>query len=178
MYRYLVFSIALLLSSCGYQWGPPTSLPLVAVPFIAGDTEGTLTSELTQALASSGLAQVALSDKAAYFIDAQIVGANNSVIGYRWDKEKLEGSEGRKTLAVEVSLREKEGGKAIFGPIQVETSVDYDYAAEEGAKNLLPFSLGQLVAQDLAEETALRPLEEDLARKVVDALFRSWYILD
>ena len=172
------FLLSLLLSGCGYQWGPPASLPVVAVPYIAGDAEGTLTSELTKTVAASGLAHVAFLEEASYFIDVQMVDANHKVIGYGRVAGELSDQEARKTVTVQAALREKKSGKAIFGPIQIEASTDYDYISQGTSRELFPFSLVQLATESIAEETAMRPLEGELARKIVDALFRSWYTHD
>ncbi len=142
-----------------------------------------------RALALSGLVRVSQSE-APYQLQARLIGESTEVIGYRRDRQQigeknqknLLATERRKTAVLEVSLYEKSSRKVLIGPLQIEASSDFDYVDGDSTQDLvfidahgvsqvvLPFSLGQLESADSAEEAAMRPLQVELARKLVDAL--------
>ncbi len=186
----------LYLSSCGYRWEPdyPNGVrPSIAVPFVIGDEEGNLTSEIVRALNSSGLAEVRNS-AGDYRLQVTILGSGIETVGYRRDRQDIFGKsrkqllacEGRKTMTVEATLFEGDTGKVAFGPYQVSADADYDYVDGDSLKDLafigatgaeiivLPFSLGQLESNETAQEASTRPLYNRIAQKIVDVIFSEW----
>lgn len=181
-----------LFSSCGYHWRSESFSsyrPSIAVPFIEGDVDGSLTQSLVYALSSSGKLDVRQRE-AQYRLQASIIQASTETIGYRRDRQKISGeikknlvsSENRKTLVVEISLYQGSGERLICGPIRLEADADYDYIDGDSMQDLafinplgqqqtvLPFSLGQLEPKEAAEEAATRPLNIRMAKQIVEAV--------
>lgn len=191
------FCLLLLLAGCGYRWQPEGfSLgprPTISVPYVPGDADGSLTSEIVRAVAISGIGEVRQWG-AQYELKVSIAGAEGETIGYRRDRQQISGesqknlvaSERRKTMSLHVELQEAESGKIACGPFRIEAYADYDYVDGDSIQDLvfvgpngvsqvvLPFSLGQLESNEAAEEAAMRPLNIQIAKKIVDAIFAEW----
>ena len=192
----------ILLAGCGYHWNPrfpntdllsASSLPTVSVPYVIGDGDGSLTGEIIRSLAISGLAKVRQTN-ADYRLQVAILQSDKQNIGYRRDRQKISGEskknlvacEGRRIVAVEATLYQGETKEIARGPFQIEASSDYDYVDGDSIQDLtfispkgapiivLPFSLGQLESRDAAEEAAARPLNIQIARKILDVIFSQW----
>lgn len=192
----LIFFVSILVG-CGYRWQSEHSYfelpPTISVPYVSGDADGSLTAEIIRAITISGTGEVR-QWKAQYRLDASIAAAEGQTIGYRRDRQQISGesqknlvaSERRKTLAVIASLYESESGKIVCGPFRIEGYADFDYVDGDSIQDLvfigpngvrqvvLPFSLGQLESSEAAEEAAIRPLNVQIAKKIVDAIFSAW----
>lgn len=184
----------MLLTSCGYQWSNETTLaskPSIYIPYIEGDEEGTLTSEVIAKIASSGIARIAKRE-AEYRLEVQMLSQQSDPIGWRRDPQKIKskvrknltGCEERRSLEVEVAIFQ--GEYLYYGPIKLACWVDYDYVDGDSFPDLtfvnqhgvltvvLPFSLGQLESIESAQEAATIPLYRQLAQKIVDAISPAW----
>ena len=193
MKRVLLF---FLLSSCSYRWQPDYpqgERPSLCIPFIAGDGDGALTSELIRAVTSSGMADVHYRE-GDYRLHIAFVGGETKIVGYRRDRQKVSGGlrreivacEGRAITTVEATLYEGNSERIAYGPYRISPSADYDYLDGDSIQDLafvdvagipqtvLAFSLGQLESNEAAQETASRPLHAKLAKKIVDAIFSEW----
>jgi len=73
-----------------------------------------------------------------------------------------------------VTVRETCSGSIVLGPAQLDASVDFDHDYYYSPDGINEFSLGQLTDYDVAYDTVQRPLNQALARKVVDYLTHSW----
>lgn len=187
-------SLFLIFYSCGYHAGiGPGAIDTVSVPFVSGDQYGSLTTELIRQLSSSG-GFLYRNDGGYYLLKVKILSVNNSVIGFRHDREWIDGSlkenlrpsEGRQAIVIEASLLESSTRKAFWGPKIITTDVDYDYVDSNSLQDLsfidpvgtrrtvLDFSLGQLEPIDSAQEAALKPLYRKIAQKVVNLLIFEW----
>lgn len=144
-----------------------------------------------RALSSSGLARIQSHD-ADYRLLVTLQGTENSVVGYRYDRQKTDGKisknivadEGRKTIQAEAALYS--GEEIVYGPFQVGADADYDYIDGDAISDLLftnstgipttvlPFSLGQLEPIEAAQEATNRPLYTKIAQNIVDAIFAAW----
>jgi len=201
LFSNLIFPIALLSFSfvaggCGYQWGrqfPEDARPIISVPFIAGDEDGSLTAEIISRLESSGLAKVSTSN-GNYRLVLSILGNCKNQIGYRRDRQKIKShiqknlvaAELRKTMDVEVILFQGNTENIAFGPYKISAWSDYDYVDGDSYQDLtfpgptgapilvLPFSLGQLEDVESAELAAAKPLYRKLAQKIVDVISAEW----
>ena len=184
------------LTGCGYRWQSQNLLdlpPTISVPYVLGDADGSFTAELIRAITISGIGEVR-QWKSQYRLEVAIAAAEGQTIGYRRDRQQISGeskknlvsSERRKTLVVQASLYESETGKIASGPFRIEGCVDFDYVDGDSIQDLvfigpngvrqvvLPFSLGQLESSEAAEEAAMRPLNVQIAKKIVDAIFSTW----
>jgi hypothetical protein len=192
--RFLVYLF--LLSGCGYRWHPdfPTvSKPTITIPYVAGDGDGTLTSEIIRAVTSSGMAEVR-HGQGDYRMQIAIVDSQSQTVGYRRDRQKVTGeikknivsSEGRNTLTIEAALYEGSSDRIAYGPYRITAEADYDYIDGDSLQDLtfvtasgvpttvLAFSLGQLESVEAAREAANHPLNEKLSQKIVDVIFSEW----
>lgn len=186
--------ISLSLSSCGYHWQPGFSdglRPTISVPFVKGDEDGTLTTEIISTLSASGLADV-ISMGGQYRLEVNVLANSDEKIGFRVDPQKVEGKvrrnllacEGRKNMTVEATLYR--GEKIAYGPFKITTDAEYDYVDGDSARDLtftnpdgtlvtvLPFSLGQLESVESAKQASTRPLYSRISQKIVDAIFSEW----
>jgi hypothetical protein len=187
-WRYLMYILLLLLlSGCGYRWQSDSERPTFEIPYVLGDGDGSLTGEIVRALTVSGIGEVRQWG-ARYRLQAAIQSAEGQTIGYRRDRQRVNSrnqknliaAERRKTVSVTASLYE--GDQIVLGPFTVEGFADFDYVDGDSIQDLvfiapngsrqvvLPFSLGQLESSEAAEEAAMRPLNAQIARKIVEVL--------
>ena len=187
--------LCLILSGCGYRWNQDSSecRPSFSIPYVVGDEDGSFTSELVSALASSGLVDVYSRD-ADFRLEVSIVEQRNETIGFRRDPQKVYGkvknnllaSEGRKIIAVEATVYRKDSGEVAYGPYRIQSEADYDYIDGDSLQQLiffsssgkavtvLPFSLGQLEPIESAQEAALKPIYRRISQKIVDVISSEW----
>lgn len=186
----------LLFSGCGYRWHydyPEGTRPTLAVPFIVGDEEALLTSEIISYIDASGIVDV-VANKGDYRLEVAMNNWNNSQIGYRRDAHQINGkakknlvaSEGRRSLTVEATVYRGETKEIAFGPYTISVDADYDYVDGDSFKDLtfvsssgalvevLPFSLGQLESIESAQEVVQRALYRKISQKIVDVISAEW----
>lgn len=183
----LLFLSFLTLTGCGYHWVNDIPRKSISIPYIEGDLEGGLTSEVISAINSSSHFQ--FKTHSDLILKGRIIKNLDQDIGFKEEQDGTEEErsliavEGRKTFTVEIVLCQNE--KAIWGPKNIEAFVDYDYVDPHSLSDLsfildgervsiLPFSLGQLSSQDSAQDGALRPLYKKLAQKIVDVISLEW----
>lgn len=192
----LILSSLFCLAGCGYQWHnefPLNERPVIAVPFISGDEDGSMTQEIVLRLQSSGLARVS-SSKGDYRLALEINKDLNSQIGYRRDPQKIKNeiqknllaAEQRRTLDVTMTLFCGNTEEIAYGPYKFSVWADYDYVDGDSYQDLafpspsgnpivvLPFSLGQLEELESAKLAAVKPLYRKLAQKIVDVISAEW----
>ncbi len=173
----------LLTQGCGYQWREAEERPTLAIPFIPGDEDGTLTNEIIRTISASGIAKVHREGK--YRLEVHLKDTQIDTIGYRRDKQKVSGkvstnivaTEQRKSLSLEASIYDQDN-RLVFGPCTVSSNIEYDFIDGDSIQDLLfinpkgvpttvlPFSLGQLEPVEAAQEAASRPIYQKLARKI------------
>ena len=127
-----------------------------------------------------------------YQLGVTILGSDVKTVGYRVDPQKIKGklrkrllgSEGRKSLTVEVIFWQ--GDQKKHGPYRVTADADFDYVDGDSIQDLtfvdtngtvqtiLPFSLGQLEPAESAQEAAKVPIYRNVARKIVDLMTSNW----
>lgn len=184
-------SLCLALSGCGYHFPSESSIaPLTLyVPYVKGDYEGRLTSELTARLSDAG-ALVLSQAHARYVLDVEVIRSEEENIGYEYDhatfssvlKKRLLANENRKTLFAKVSLKDSRTGELLFGPEIVSAYGEYDYINGDSASflsfvdlagNLVPvlqYSLGQLDSIEGADVDVLTPIYRVLSQKIATGL--------
>jgi hypothetical protein len=186
----LIACIFLALSGCGYRFSDDVERQnTISVPFIKGDGNGLLTSELIHALGSSGHFEFRKSNSNLE-LQVAIVSEGDERIGYRYDRnpttEKLRkniiGVENRETISVEAKLIDVYTQQVILGPETITASADYDYVDYNSVRDLvffqpggkpttiINFSLGQLDSIEGAHDDAQVPIFRKLAQKIVDGL--------
>lgn len=183
----------LFLCSCSYKWSPDQDQPTVAVPYIIGDDDGTLTSEIIRTITTYGLAKVQMNE-ADYLLKICIGCDQNQTVGYRRDRQKVSGKirknivacEGRRAMTLTATLYEGTSDCIAAGPFTITADSDYDYVDGDSIQDLafinsdgvsttvLPFSLGQLEPAESAQEATTKLLYERLARKIAETIFSRW----
>ncbi len=188
------FFLFFCLSSCGYRWEDDAGFSrTLFIPFATGDEDGTLTSELISAFASSTQTNV-VSSRGRYRLDVSIVEQERERIGFRIDQQvnngkqqkNILGDEERRNLQAQVSLFDCENDELILGPCTVFAYADYDYVDGDSFQDLtfvdsvgvrqpiLSYSLGQLEPAESAREAATKPLYRKLSQKIVDLISARW----
>jgi hypothetical protein len=177
----------LFLTGCGYRWHydyPDGTRPTLMVPFIPGDDEALLTSEIISYIDASGIFDI-VPKGGDYRLEICLKGGGNTQIGYRRDPQKIKGltkknlvsSEGRRAFAVEACLYRGNTKELAFGPYSLTVDADYDltFITKLGVlEEVLPFSLGQLESIESAQEAVQRALYRSISQKIVDVISAEW----
>ncbi len=192
----------LFLLSCGYHFEgaqKPEKMVSISIPYIKGDRQGLLNSELISALSSSGMFDC-VQNGGEWILKAEIIADGDDRIGYRFDRnpttgklrDNIVGTENRRTLSAQVTLVDAQTQKVLIGPEDISAMADYDYVDQNSIYDLtftpkgghpqkvLDFSLGQLDSVDGAHEDASIVIYRALAQKILDGLiikselFHSW----
>lgn len=187
MQKSLLFLFIALFSSCGYKASNVKSDTTISVEFIEQDESGIFQNALIENLS----AHFIYKPKNAFWqLEVRRIGDEKERIGFRFDQnadnsktKKLIGTEIRRILKVEVTLKERLSGKIVLGPVFLSESVDFDYEEIDslGAlstndagtiTSIVTFSGGQLDSIESAEENALIPLYRKLAERIVSGISR------
>ncbi len=184
--------VLLLLSACGYRYEAEevaSTVHTITVPYVKGDAEGKLTSELLHQLSASGSFECVKSG-GELLLNAVIVSDNVDRIGYRYDRHgkegkrrhRLVGIENRRELIVEISLIDSRTDTILLEPTKVVAHTEYDYIDPYSVRDLLFFedgrppqrtialSLGQLDSIEGAQDDSSTPLYRHLSQKIVEGL--------
>ncbi len=188
----LFFSLLVLAGCGGYHFDGAESeagTVTISVPYIKGDLEGHLNTELIRALSITGVFDC-VQDGGELRLDAQITSDGDDRIGYRFDRDpqsgelrdNIVGTENRRTLIATVTLIDNATQAAVLGPQQVKAHSDYDYVDSNSIRDLtfvtkegvpekvLDFSLGQLDSVEGAHDDASTLIYRRLAEKIVNGL--------
>lgn len=178
----IFFSLSLL-TSCGYRWGEGGSVAsyhTISVPFVKGDWDGQLTSAIVRQISERSSLRYK-SEGGSLILQASIVDSWDDHIGFRYDrtkkgnfKSRIIPDETRFGELVEVVLVEACSGNALLGPVRICAEVDFDHDYYSSRNGINVFSLGQLTDYDEAHDAAERPLNERLAKKIVDFINVNW----
>ncbi|MBI2743854.1 MAG: hypothetical protein HYX48_08065 [Chlamydiales bacterium] len=184
--------ILLFLTACGYRFEadePVASVRTITVPYVRGDAEGKLTSELIHQLTSSGYFECRQGG-GDLLLNAVIVSSNLDQIGYRHERHgptghlrhRLIGTENRREVVVEISLIDTRTNTILIEPTKVVAHAEYDYIDPDSIRELLfinnegvpertiTFSLGQLDSVEGGQDDSATPLYRHLSQKIVDGL--------
>jgi hypothetical protein len=187
------FVVALLfLASCGYRFEneePVLSTAMtITVPYVKGDTEGLLTSELIHQLTNAGFNCV--QGGGDLILNGVVVADNSERIGFRYDRHgptgkrrhRLIASENRRVVTVEISLVDTRTNEIVLEPTKITADSDYDYIDPYSIRDLLfidddgvprrslNFSLGQLDSIEGATDASGALVFRLLSQKIVDGL--------
>lgn len=174
--------LALALSSCGYRLGTggiTEQYSKISVPYVKDDLDGSLTAAIIQEIGrSSSLEYTSCPEE--LILEVKIIDFNDENIGFRYDRRKRGGLkkriipiETRMTENVEVTLTDL-SGKVILGPAVVTASIDFDHDYYSSHHSVNIFSLGQLNDIESAEDIVHIPLNQRLARAIVNYILDSW----
>ncbi len=181
-----------LVMGCGYRFQDkrPDDGPVsISIPYIKGDVEGQLNTELARILSNDphfdyvqngGMVQ----------LEVVVVSDGDERIGYRYDRDpnsgkrrvNIVGTENRRNLIVDVKLIDAYSQEVLIGPIQVKGRADYDYVDSNSIRDLtftnskgltqtvINFSMGQLDSIEVAHDDAFTPIYRQIAQKIVDGI--------
>lgn len=177
--KVLPLLLALILCGCGYRFGQEDALAsysTITIPYIEGDHYGEFTTAVIKRVAEySNLTYN--QDEGDLILKIKILEIRDQNIGFRYDRNKkgqlidsIIPSETRLEALAELQVIDAISGCLLIGPVQfsASTEFDHDYYSSRNAINI--FSLGQLIDYDAAYDTAMRPLSQSFAEKVVDIL--------
>jgi hypothetical protein len=168
-----------LLPSCGYRWEQGTTVVSersLSIPYVKGDGDGELTTALIGAIARSGIFRYS-PEGGELILQVTVLDYLSDNVGFCYDSNRkgcltssIIPNETRVTAWVELSLSEAATGRVLLGPVRLSADVefDHDYYSSRNAVNV--FSLGQFTDMDEAYDAAQRPLNRNLAYKIVDYL--------
>ena len=181
--RFFYFLMLASLPSCHYQFGHgelAERYRTISVPYVEGDLDGYLTSEIIKKISSSG-AFTYLPVDGELCLKVKILSIKDRNIGYRYDRKKnhqlkhaIIPTESRATLAAEVTIFDAGKNEIIRGPIQIQAQLDFDYDYYKVEQGVNVFSLGQVNDVDSARDAARVPLDAKLAELIVEYVVNSW----
>ncbi len=197
----LIFLLSLLtlglVTSCGYHTYQPGDKTTVSIPYVEGDEQGELTSELIHQLDESRL-YTFVREGGDLILKVSVVGDENEIIGFKFNRHTNSGeiernlmpTENRRNLAAEVTLVTATD-EVVLGPIKVTASADYDYIDVNTVRELafinedsqkrektINFSLGQLDSIEGAQDNVLKPVYHRLAKKIMSAVQKANFSVD
>jgi len=176
-------ALCVMLSSCGYRFSHgelASKYDTISVPYVQGDLDGTLTAQIVKQLSVTGALKYTRV-AGDLILAAKILDVRDENIGFRYYRDK-DGELTRETIPVEtrlsitleVAVIDAATGQAIRGPVILSAQTDFDHAYYSTRNAVNVFSLGQLTDFDEAYDAAKRPLNQELAKKIVDYVCDSW----
>lgn len=182
--KILLFMFCLLAClSCGYHpgnGGTLTAYRTISVPYVQGDWNGELTASLVKEVSQS-TNLLYERNGGAIILQVRLIDIDNENIGFQYFKNKRNDikrsvvpNETRLFANVEVQVVEAASGCVLLGPVLISADVDFDHDYYTTRNRVNVFSLGQVTDIDEATDAATRPLNQRLARKIVDYLNNNW----
>lgn len=181
-YSFLCVLIGIL-SSCGYHLGESDlakKYKSISIPYVEGDLDGDLTGELIRQI-SSRTSLKYLKSGGNLVLEVRILDYTDENVGFRYDRDKqghlkkdVIPTETRCFAIAEITLLESYSGNKVIGPVRIGANVVYDHDYYSSRNSINVFSLGQLDNIDTAREIAQHPLNQELARKIVDYISNAW----
>ena len=173
----------LVLCGCGYKAGYgdlPDCYRTIEIPYVDGDKEGSLTSQIIEKMVSSTTFSYVRSG-GDLLLCVKILDYQHDNIGFRYDIDKQDQltdsiipTETRMTVLTEVRVIDAGRGCVVLGPARISASVDFDHDYYGPRGDINSKSLGQLSDIDVAYDSATLPLNRNLAEKIVDYVIHSW----
>lgn len=175
--------LSVFFSSCGYRWGRggiEETYKTISVPYVLGDDAGLLTSAIIHQLAATGALEYR-NGGGELILSVCLKELDDEKIGFIYAPESngslsniVVSNESRLVLFAEVCLIERCSGNPLWGPIEMASSLSFDFEPDLSQANVHTESIGQLEMHPLAKDTALPALYFQLAEKIVDYVNNSW----
>jgi hypothetical protein len=179
----LVVLTLLFLTGCGYHSGQgciPEVYHTISIPYVEGDIDGDLTAALVKQFSQSGGLEYR-NCGGQLCLKVKIVDLLEENIGFRYDRKKsgrldhtIIPTEMRITIFAEFSVCHNYSGEVILGPVIISASRDFDHDYYTSRNMVNIFSLGQLTDVDDAKDGIQAPLNQELARKIVEYINEAW----
>ncbi len=187
-----IIACLLLLFGCGYHFEGSEEhggMVSISIPYIKGDGEGLLNSELAKALSSSGMFDC-VQNGGQLILQATIIADGDERVGFRFDRnpttgklrDNIVGTENRRSMSIQITLIDAYTQETVLGPQVISASSVYDYVDSNSIRDLtfistqgkpekiLDFSLGQLDSFEGAHDDSTIVIYRQLAQKIVDGL--------
>lgn len=176
-------TLCLIVSSCGYRFSQgelSAKYDTISVPYVQGDLDGTLTAQIVKQLSVTGAMRYTRTG-GDLTLSAKILDLRDENIGFRYYRDK-DGDRTKETIPVEtrlfidveVAVIDASTGEVLRGPVVLSAQTDFDHNYYTIRNRINVFSLGQLTDFDEAYTAAKRPLNQELAKKIVDYVCDSW----
>lgn len=153
----------------------------ISIPYIEGDLDGDLNACLVRQLSRTGAFDYVNDEGGSLTLRVKVIDFSDDNIGFRYDRKKdghlkktIIPTETRLGILVEVSVIENCSGTILRGPVRFASSFDFDHEYDTSRNRVNIFSLGQLGDIDAASDVAQHPLNQKMAKKIVDYLCDSW----
>lgn len=179
----ILFGLLLLFSGCGYRCGNGGALSsycTITIPYVEGDWNGALTSAIVKEISRSG-ALAYREEGGALLLHVRILDYYDDHIDFRYDRHKdgklkkvVIPDETRATIIAEVTVIEAISYQILLGPVRISAEVEYDHDYYSTRDEINVTSLGQLTDIDAAQDASERPLNQRLAKKIVDYVTENW----
>lgn len=168
---------SLLTTSCGWhlanQYGREHT---VSVPYVSGDSDGLLTSNLVKEVEKQGAFRY-VQDGGSLTLQVEILDTKSENIGYRFDPQKLFDkkhktipSETRKKILAKVTLVNSATQAVVLGPAYILSASEFDHQYYNLSHNINRFSLGQLTDIDTTSDVVDIPLYRQLSQDIASYL--------
>lgn len=176
--RPLALLALLLLTACGYQSGSGSVADChktICIPFVKGDIEGRLTSELIKEI-STCTNLCYQQNGGELVLEVEVLEIREDNIGYRFERSigtdiptnRIVPTEERLTAIATVCLKDSCRNCVLMGPVRISSKVDYDHDYYTNITGTPQFSLGQLEDLGVARDVAQIPLDRRLAKRIVE----------
>lgn len=179
----MLLALMSMTAACGYRWGQGSAISeyrTISIPYVEGDWDGDLTAAVIKCMEQSGTLRYCDSG-GALLLRIRLVDEYDENIGFRYDRSKkghfkrrIVPVETRVTNVAEVSVVEVASGKLLMGPVRIFADIEFDHDYYSSPNGINEFSLGQLTDVEEASDAAQHPLNEVLARKIVDYVNVNW----
>ncbi len=189
--RFLILSL-LLAFGCGYHFEggkEKEGAITISIPYIKGDGEGQLNSELAKAISSSGMFDY-VQNGGELILQASIISDGDDRIGFRYDRNpttgerrhNIVGTENRRTMSAQITMIDGSTHETVVESQVISATADYDYVDSNSIRDLtftepngtpqrvLDFSLGQLDSVDGGHDDTSLLIYRLLAQKIVSGL--------
>ena len=171
--------ISLYLTSCGWHMTQEFSQEhrsTIAIPYVAGDQHGKMTSSLVSAVQKQAAFRY-VREGGDFILQVTLLDSKSENIGFRYDPEKLSNgkrqtipNETRRKLLASVSVIDARSGQTVFGPTHVLSSTEFDHQYYNLNHNTNAFSLGQLTDVDTTYDVVDIPLYRELSHNIAALL--------
>lgn len=156
-----------------------SSYSSITIPYVSGDNQGDLTTEIIKAFSQSGVSVSGCCGR--LLLEICLFSPNDENIGYTFaytedgTRTKIVASnEARISATAKVTLIDQCSGRRLLGPCSITAYTDFDFEPDLSTVNSHDFALGQLEMHPQAFDVAKHPLYRCLAEKIVDYVVHNW----
>ena len=179
--RFLVLVLAV--TGGGYHAGRSPlsrSVSTITVPYVKGDTDGSLTAALIERISATGIAPV-VQEGGRLVVHVLLHNQSDDNIGFQYERDikgallkTLVANESRMYASARVTVVESSSGTVLLGPASVSAAADFSFIPDGSSQSPTAFSLGQMEPYGIAREAAKDALNDALAEKIANLVVNGW----